>query len=118
MEPPPEVPVPPGDDYPDSLLSADISLNVVSRDTQVIAQVAVVDGIGQPAVDATVKEARSGVKTKGDTSRIPGSDGVATFYSTRSRAAGAVEFCVLDITWSRSTFNPDARLQIRETIEK
>jgi endo-1,3-1,4-beta-glycanase ExoK len=119
MGPPPEEPpLPPGDDDPDSLLVANISLNLVSRNTQVIARVAVVDGTGQPAVGATVKGAWSGVITKGDTSRVTDADGLATFYSARSRTAGEVEFCVIDITRVGSTFNPDASLENCHSIEK
>ncbi len=118
MGPPPEQPLPPGDDNPDLLLVADITLSLVSRDTQIVARVLVVDGIGQPAVGATVKGAWSGVITKGDTSRVTDADGLATFYSARSKTAGAVEFCVTDTARADSTYNPDANLETCNSIEK
>jgi hypothetical protein len=116
--PPDEPPVPPGDDDPNSLLVADISLNLASRNTQVIAGVAVVDGTGQPAVGATVKGAWSGVITNGDTSRVTDADGVATFYSARSRTAGEVQFCVTDMTRAGSTYHPEANLESCQSIVK
>jgi len=115
--PPEQSPLPPGDGDPDSLFVADISLNLVSRDTQVIARVAIVDGTGQPAVGATVKGTWSGVITNGDTSRVTGDDGLATFYSARSRTAGEVEFCVTDISLTGSTYQPDASPECK-SIEK
>ena len=119
MGPPPEQPPwPPGDDDPDSLLVANITLNLVSRNTQVIARVAVVDGTGQPAVGATVKGAWSGVIINGDTSRVTDADGLATFYSARTKTVGEVEFCVIDITRVDSTYNPDAGLETCNSIEK
>jgi len=114
---PEQSPLPPGDGDPNSLFVADISLNLVSRDTQVIAHVAVVDGTGQPAVGATVKGVWSGVITNGDTSRVAGDDGLATFYSARSRTAGEVEFCVTDISLTGSTYQPDASPECK-SIEK
>jgi endo-1,3-1,4-beta-glycanase ExoK len=113
-----EPPVPPGDDDPDSLLVANISLNLASRNTQVIARVAVVDGTGQPAIGATVKGTWAGVITNGDTSRVTNEEGLATFYSARSKTAGEVEFCVIDITRLGSAYNPDASLQTCDLIEK
>jgi hypothetical protein len=116
--PPEEPPLPTGDDDPDSLFLMNISLNLVSRDTQVIARVAVVDGTGQPAVGATVKGFWSGVITKGDTVRVTGDDGLATFYSARTKTPGKVEFCVTDITRSGSTYNPEDSLDPCNSIEK
>jgi len=113
-----EPPLPPGDGDPDSLLVANISLNLASRDTQVIAHVTVFDGTGHPAVGATVKGAWSGVITNGDTSRVTDAEGIATFYSARTKAGGEVKFCVLDITRAGSTYNPDANLEDCDFIEK
>jgi len=113
-----EPPLPPRGDDPTSLLVANISLNLVSRNTQVIARVTVVNGTGQPAVGATVKGAWSGVITNGDTSRVTDAEGMATFYSARTKTAGGVEFCVLDITQEGSTYNPDDNLEECDSIEK
>ena len=119
MGPPPEEPPsPPGDGETDSLFLMNIALNLVSRDTQVIARVAVVDGTGQPAVGATVKGFWSGVITKGDTVRVTDIAGMATFYSARTKTAGEVEFCVIDITRDDSTYDPDASLETCNSIEK
>jgi len=116
--PPDEPPSPPGDADPNSLLVADIALNLASRNTQAIARVAVVDGTGQPAVGVTVKGAWSGVITNGDTSRVTDADGVATFYSARSRTAGEVQFCVTDMTRAGSTYHPEANLETCQSLVK
>jgi endo-1,3-1,4-beta-glycanase ExoK len=118
MGPPPEQPEAPLDEDPDTLLVADISLNLVSRDTQVIGHVAVVDGAGQPAVGATVKGTWAGVISSGDTNRVTDVNGLATFYSARSKTGGEVQFCVIDITWTGATYNPEASLEICDSIEK
>ena len=64
-----------------------------------------------------VTGAWSGVITKGDTSRVTGADGLATFYSARSRTAGTVEFCVIDIAQADSDYKPDAGKECH-SIEK
>jgi len=116
---PGDPPSPPGDGETDSLFLMNIALNLVSRNKQVIARVAVVDGTGQPAAGATVKGTWSGVITNGDTSRITGDDGLATFYSARSKTAGEVEFCVTDIIRTESTYiPPDTGSDACNMIEK
>jgi hypothetical protein len=87
------------------LLVADIALGLDARATQVIARVAVVDGTGQPAAGASVAGVWSGIITNGDTRRDTKADGVATFYSARSRASGTVTFCVTDVTRAGSTYD-------------
>ena len=72
----------------------------------------------RPAVGATVKGAWSGVISNGDTSRVTGTDGVATFYSARSKTSGEVTFCVVDITRVGSEYNPDADLEDCDSIVK
>jgi hypothetical protein len=118
MGPPPEEPLPPGDGDPDSVSIAGIALALASRNTQVIARVAVIDGTGRPVAGANVKGAWSGVISNGDTSRTTDSSGLATFYSARSKATGAVTFCVSDVALNGLTYNPQSNLETCDSIQK
>lgn len=104
-EPPQEPPPPPPGD-PAAIRVAGVALALASRDAQVIARVTIVDGAGRPIAGAAVTGAWSGVITGGDTRRDTGADGVATFYSARSKTAGSVTFCVTGVTLAGSTYDP------------
>jgi len=113
----PYPPLPPDGD-PGTVHVDGITLELNSRRTQVIARVEVRDGVGQPVSDATVTGVWSGIITGGDTSRTTGSDGIATFYSARSRSAGNVSFCVNGVTAEGAVYDSSADTESCETISK
>jgi endo-1,3-1,4-beta-glycanase ExoK len=115
LDPPPDPP-PSGD--PATVHVADIALRLDARSTQVIAAVSIVDGTGQAASGAAVNGQWSGLITGGDSARTTGGDGVATFYSARSRAAGEVRFCVTGVARDGFQYEPAADLATCETIVK
>jgi hypothetical protein len=115
-EPDPPPPPPPGGSS--QIAVSDISLTLASRDRQVIARVAVADASGGPAISAIVSGVWSGVVANGDTSRDTDADGVATFYSARTKTSGEVTFCVTGITLAGSTYAPDANRQTCASIWK
>lgn len=107
--PAPDEPEPPrGPTDLAGLYVAIIDLTLNTRQTQGIAKVTVRDEAGGPAEDVTVTSAWAGVVTTGDTTRVTGSGGVATFYSGRFRMAGEVSFCVLDLSRTGDTYDGSA----------
>jgi endo-1,3-1,4-beta-glycanase ExoK len=112
----PEPPELPGE--PTKLLVSDIGLTLTSRDTQVIARVSVLDGTGKPAAGATVTGTWSGSITSGDTRRDTNAEGIATFYSARSRSLQTVTFCVTDISRTGSTYSDGHNWETCDTITK
>ena len=118
FENPPQEPAapPPGD--PSAVHVSGVALELASRNSQVIARVTVLDGAGRPVSGASVTGAWTGAITGGDTRRDTGSDGVATFYSGRSRSAGEVSFCVTGVTRSGSTYDPAANAESCDLVIK
>jgi beta-glucanase (GH16 family) len=116
-EPPPPPPPPPDGD-PGAMHVESITLELNSKGTQVIAQVAVRDGLGRDLAGAAVTGAWSGAITGGDTSRTTGADGIAVFYSARSRTAGNVTFCVNAVAADGMDYDPLANLESCDTISK
>jgi endo-1,3-1,4-beta-glycanase ExoK len=114
---PPNEPPPPSGDPADMHVQA-IEMSLAARDTQAIARVTVVDGLGQPVPGATVLGAWSGVITGGDGSRSTDATGLATFYSARSRTPGLVQFCVTGITASGKSYDSTADLESCDSITK
>ncbi|HSJ05644.1 MAG TPA: family 16 glycosylhydrolase [Longimicrobiales bacterium] len=115
--PPVEAEPPPAGD-PAALLVAAVSLELTARNMQVVARVSVIDGAGRPAAGATVDGAWSGVITAGDTRRTTGTDGVATFYSARSKSSGQVTFCVTGVARAGSAYEPADNVVTCSTISK
>jgi hypothetical protein len=95
-----------------------IVMSLDSRATQAIARVTVVDGLGQPVSAATVTGAWSGAITSGDGSRVTDAAGTATFYSSRTRSPGTVNFCVTGIAAAGKTYDSAANLETCEAIAK
>jgi len=116
-DPPPDPPPPPESDA-NTIHIDSIALQLASRGTQVIARVTVRNGVGQAVPGAAVTGAWSGIITGGDTSRKAGSDGVATFYSARSRSSGDVTFCVTGAAAEGLDYDPPADPDRCETISK
>jgi beta-glucanase (GH16 family) len=118
FENPPQEPAapPPGD--PSAMHVSAVALELASRNSQVIARVTVLDGAGRPVSGASVTGAWTGVITGGDTRRDTGSDGVATFYSARSRSAGQVSFCVTGVARSGSTYDSAANAESCDLVIK
>ena len=103
--------------YTDTDLSPD-DPSADARATQAIARVTVVDGLGQAVSGATVAGTWSGVVTSGDGSRVTDAAGTATFYSSRTRTPGTVNFCVINITSNGRTYDSAANLESCEAIVK
>jgi hypothetical protein len=114
---PPQVPVPPSGNASD-LLVRDIALSLDSRATQAIARVSIVDGLGRPVAGAAVAGHWSGIISGGDTARSTDASGVAVFYSSRSRSAGDVRFCVTSVTRSGFVYDEAASLETCDSITK
>ena len=114
---PPVSPPPPSGD-PALMHVGAIDLSLSKRADQVIARVSVVNGSGAPVPGATVKVAWSGAITGGDGGRTTDDDGVATFYSGRSRSAGSVTFCVTGISGAALSYDPAADAEGCDTISK
>jgi len=116
LEAPVHVPPPSGSAAQMSV--QDVALSLAARDTQVVARVSVVDGLGRPVAGATVDGAWSGIITGGDTRRTTDALGVATFYSSRSRDRGSVTFCVADAALEGMSFAPQANVETCDSIAK
>jgi hypothetical protein len=58
------------------------------------------------------------VITGGDTSRVTEATGTATFYSSRTRSAGTVNFCVTGLTATGRTYDSSANLESCDAIVK
>jgi hypothetical protein len=96
----------------------DVALSLAARDTQVVARVSVVDGLGRPVAGAAVEGAWSGVVSGGDTRRTTDGLGVATFYSSRTRDRGSVTFCVADVVMEGMSFASEANVETCDSIAK
>jgi endo-1,3-1,4-beta-glycanase ExoK len=114
--PPPSPPPPQGDAADMHIQDVIIGLN--NRQTQAIARVIVVNGLGEPVAEATVDGAWSGIITRGDTSRTTDATGTATFYSARSRDSGNIMFCVTNISKTGMNHDEEADTQTCATIGK
>jgi beta-glucanase (GH16 family) len=114
---PPQDPSPPSGD-PTTMSVRDVALTLDSRATQVIARVSVVDGVGGPVSGATVNGRWKGVISTGDTVRTTDAAGVATFYSSRSREPGAVEFCVTSMTHASLGYVAGGNVETCDAITK
>jgi len=112
----PEPPQPPANPF--GLAVADISLTLASRGTQVIARVSVMDATGAPASMATVTGEWTGVITRGDLSRDTDTEGIATFYSARTKFTGEVTFCVTGVTRAGSDYDPGDNVETCASIVK
>jgi len=108
---PPGEPPPPGPGEAGTIRVDDIAMSSNSRGTQAIAMVYVVDDAGRPVEGATVLGQWSGAASGGDGSRVSGADGLATFYSSRSRTGGEVTFCVTGVALTGKTYDPSANLE-------
>jgi hypothetical protein len=115
---PPSEPEPPPAGDPGTVYVASIALELVSRNSQVIARVTVLDGAGRPVSGASVTGAWSGVISGGDTRRDTGADGVATFYSARSKSGGEVRFCVAGVARAGSAYDPTANVETCDVVTK
>jgi beta-glucanase (GH16 family) len=116
-DPPQEPEAPPAGD-PTVMHVAAVEMELVSRNTQVIARVTVLDGAGRPVSGASVTGAWSGAITGGDTRRDTGGDGVATFYSARSKNSGPVSFCVSGVTRTGLSYAPTANTETCDGVVK
>ena len=85
-----------------------IYLRLNSRGTQAIAEVVVENGQGGLVEAADVYGSWSGSVSSGDTHRITGPEGDATFYSARMRSPGRVEFCVTNVSQVGMVYKPEA----------
>jgi len=115
---PPGPPPPPPDGDPAELHVAGIALDLNRQGSQVIARVSVVDGRGQPVANADVGGAWSGVISNGDTARTTDGNGVAVFYSARSRNPGQVMFCVTSVLLNGMTYDPAGNAESCDSISK
>ena len=96
----------------------DVALALSSLATQVVARVSIVDGLGHPVRGASVTGKWSGVITTGDTARTTDAAGVATFYSSRSRTTGKVEFCVTGSWHGSVVYDQQANVETCGDITK
>jgi beta-glucanase (GH16 family) len=94
--PPPTEPPPPTGSATEVVVQQ-VAMSLDTRATQAIAKVTVVDDLGRPVSGATVLGTWSGVISSGDGSRTTDTAGAATFYSSRTRAPGAIQFCVTGV---------------------
>jgi beta-glucanase (GH16 family) len=115
---PPAPPPPPPDGDPADLHVSAIALALNSQGSQVIARVSIVDGLGQPVANAEVAGAWSGIISAGDTARSTDSNGVAVFYSARSRKTGQVTFCVTSAAASGMDYDEAANAESCNSISK
>lgn len=115
--PPPPPPPPPDGDASDVHVQ-NITMRLNSRSTQVIAEVLIQNGIGEPIEGVTVEGTWSGLITKGDMSRTTDTSGAAIFYSARSRDSGDVTFCVTHLTKNGMDYDPDADNETCDVITK
>jgi hypothetical protein len=98
------------------VLSVSTELN--SRLTQAIAKATIVDGMGRAVPGVTVGGGWSGAITSGDTSRTTDSNGVATFYSSQSRATGSVTFCAASVTGGSLALDSNYKLPVCSSVTK
>ncbi len=114
----PTPPPPPPAGNADEIHTEAIDLSLNNRHTQVIARVAIADGLGQPVADASIDAVWSGIITGGDGHRTTDSDGIATFYSARTNKAGTVSFCVTAVTGGGRTYVPADNVETCDAIDK
>jgi hypothetical protein len=114
----PPVSPPPPDGDPARMHVGSIELGLSKRGDQVIAHVGVENGTGSPVAGATVNGTWSGVISNGDGTRTTDADGIATFYSGRSRSAGSVTFCVTGVSGADMSYDPSADSETCDTISK
>lgn len=111
-------PPPPPDDDASSMHLLGIAMSLASRNAQVIARASVVDGLGHPVVGASVTGTWSGVISSGDGERAADGNGIATFYSSRTRSPGNVEFCVTGISLLGMSYDASANTGSCNSITK
>jgi beta-glucanase (GH16 family) len=116
LEAPADVPPPSGS--ASTISVREIALSLDARATQVIARVSVVDGLGRPVAGAAVAGTWNGAITTGDTARTTDSTGTATFYSSRTRTPGLVQFCVANVSAAGLTYAPAANVEDCDAITK
>jgi beta-glucanase (GH16 family) len=116
LEAPADVPPPSGD--ASTMSVREVALSLDSRATQVIARVSVVDGLGQPVAGAAVTGAWSGAISTGDTARTTDSTGTATFYSSRTRTTGMVNFCVANVSAAGLDYVSGSNVETCDEITK
>jgi PKD repeat protein len=98
---------------------ADIGLSLVVDKrgrTNALAAVTVHDGNGLPVAGATVSGSWSGV-TSGSASVATGSNGVATFKSSRLRKSGTVTFSVTSVTLDGYSYRADLNAETSDSIQ-
>ena len=115
---PPDDTLPPGNGDASAMHLLDVAMSLDARATQAIARVSVIDGLGQPVVGASVTGRWSGIITTGDGRRDTDANGVATFYSSRSRSAGEVTFCVTGVSKAGSTYDAAANVETCQSLLK
>jgi len=115
---PPEPPPPPPDGDPADLHVSAIALALNRQGNQVIARVSIVDGLGQAAPNTDVTGVWSGVISAGDTARSTDGNGVAVFYSARTRDPGQVTFCVTSVSASGMNYDVAANAERCDSISK
>lgn len=115
---PPDPPPPAPEGQASEIHVADVAMAVDSRATQVIARVTIVNGLGEPEPDVDVSGVWSGIITGGDGQRVTDSDGIATFYSRRSRDSGEVRFCVTGVSAAGREYRVDQNLEECDAITK
>jgi len=116
-EPSPPPPPPPEGD-PGYAYVSDIALTLSRQGNQAIAAATVNDEFGQPVAEAAVTGAWSGVITNGDGARSTDANGIAVFYSARSRDSGEVTFCVTGVSATGLDYAPEANTETCDTISK
>ncbi len=114
----PEDSPPPDEVEPDAVYVADIALTLNARGTQAIARVTVVDASGQPVSGVAATGEWTGAITGGDTGEESDADGIATFYSSRSRSPGTVNFCVRALSGAGVTYDPEANRETCDSVAK
>jgi beta-glucanase (GH16 family) len=116
LEPPVTPPPPAGDATRMHVQGINMALD--AKATQAIARVVVVDGLGRAVPGVAVSGAWSGVINSGDTARTTDATGVATFYSSRSRLAGSVTFCVTALAHPSLGYDSGANAETCDAISK
>jgi beta-glucanase (GH16 family) len=114
----PMPPPPPPDGDPMDIHIQDIAMSLNRRGTQVITRVVISNGLGEPVSAVTIDGVWAGIITNGDTRRTTDSNGIATFYSARSRDSGDVSFCITGIFGSGMTYDETANVEACDSISK
>lgn len=114
----PDPPLPPPSGDPDTMHIAGINLDLNNRATQVIARVSITNGIGQPVADTDVDAVWTGIITGGDGHRTTDDNGIATFYSARTRQSGNLSFCVTGVANGALSYDAAANVETCKVINK